>query len=162
MNKIMKENLEVLAYWGTPIEEKSGKEYVVGVPEISDKELEKYMKKIKPVGWKIDNDKWYLYWIDTKNVDPRKTPFMISYKFLEKATGLKKIDTIVTKHPYEGGYPGAVHASIAEVIAQIPKEYIDKIVAFELPSGLNESDSRDAVEFGYQEIETILYTKDNK
>ena len=120
------------------------------IPEISNKRLEELCKRIKPV---VDNSRrhddpelWYI-----RKVDPRHVAFTWSPKPTKKAEGLKKYKEIMTLHSY--GAPVYFKPSIAEVLAQIPKNDLDKIVAFETKHLGFSKDNE------YHAARTILYTK---
>lgn len=94
--------------------------------EIEDDKLKQLFSKIKPVVRKDGCNG--LYYI--KDVDLRNVAFTWSPEITEDATGLKPFKTIITFHKY--GYQGMFKPSIAEVLAQIPKRYTNKCVAFEI------------------------------
>jgi hypothetical protein len=125
------------------------------VPEISDKKIEFLLKKMKPVGKNTANDSCLCY---MKECDPRNQAFTWSPEYSEKAEGLIELTSIKTHHYC--GYYGFFKPSIAEVLAQIPDEYIDKVVAFETITG--EHDGEDEVKIlrdGRGHLATtVLYT----
>jgi len=134
------------------------------IPKISDKKLEELCKRIKPVvryvrmwfGGKSEyesDDRGDLYYI--KDVDPRGVAFTWDPKKKKKAKGLEKICDIETFHTY--GYYGFFKPSIAEVISQIPEEYLDEVAAFETSTDC----SMDYVNDGYHATMTTLYRKRN-
>jgi len=121
------------------------------IPEVSDKKLNELIKRIKPLvrfelaDWmdvkpKCDNRGvpvrarsnsryWALFEIEP--VHPRK----IAYTWEPKPIGgprhdIACFDAIRTYHKY--GAPSLFKPSIAEVIAQIPEDVVDKTVAFEI------------------------------
>lgn len=68
-----------------------------------------------------------LYYI--QDVDLRTVAFTWDPKPMTKAVGLMELDQIITKHTY--GFHGFFKPSIAEVLSQIPNEYLNDAVAFE-------------------------------
>ncbi len=110
----------------------------MGIPEISDQELHARYERIKPVvryaemrmGGKsrleehAEGDHYHI-----EDVDLRRTAFTWAPKPTTRAPGLIELDTIATHHTY--GYQGFFKPSIAEVLAQIPEEYLGDVVAFE-------------------------------
>lgn len=107
------------------------------IPKISDEKLEDLVDKIKPV---VRCSK-FLY-TDTvelnpegdllcylEDVDPRVDNFVQKPKLGKIAEGLKHFKTIKTYHKY--GVPVVFSPTVAEVLAQIPEKYLDKVVAFE-------------------------------
>lgn len=120
------------------------------IPEISDAKLEELYKRIKPVVKR----KGKLYYI--KDEDPRKVAFTWDPKLKNKAKKLEKLCNITTYHTY--GYYGFFKPSIAEVIAQIPKYYLDKTVAFETLTDLTVEN----IVGDYHVTTTTLYTKSKR
>ena len=94
------------------------------VPEISDEKLNSLIKKIIPVV--RENNK--LYYIKIPNL--RNIAYTWDYKITEEYDNLKEITRIKTHHYC--GYYGLFKPSIAEVLAQIPEELINKVNAFEI------------------------------
>ena len=115
--------------------------------KISDEQLEKLVQHIKPV---VQHNGKLFY---IKDVHPKKVAFTWSPKITEEAKGLEKLARIKTYHTY--GYYGFFKPSIAEVLAQIPKRYIDLVKAFEIPVKLN--DPEPEVVGDYHLSRTILY-----
>ena len=128
----------------------------IRIPQITDRELKTLYARIKPVvrGSQLDDGelaefigRWTeenkagrsetaalkkaapksLFWI--KEVDPENIAFTWEPKAAGVASGLKKIGSIITYHTY--GYYGCFKPSIKEVLAQIPKELLAKVCAFE-------------------------------
>jgi hypothetical protein len=92
--------------------------------EISKERLDYLLKKIKPVIHQ-NNDLYYI-----KNVDPINSSVIYDPKPKVRAENLEKLCSIKTYHPRE--VPWMSRPSIAEVIAQIPKRYVEQTVAFEI------------------------------
>jgi hypothetical protein len=131
----------------------------IWIPEISDEKLEKLAKRIKPI---VRNKNGVPYHI--KKVDLRDIAYTWSPKLTKKSPAFNIISDITTHHSY--GYYGFFKPSIAEVIAQIPEEYIDRVIAFEIvrcPETRNDMFGNDegleAVNAGYQIAITRLYEK---
>lgn len=124
------------------------------IPEISDGSIKKMLKSVKPVI--IEGDK--LFYI--KPVDPRRTAFMWDPKKTKEAKGLVATGTITTYHTW--AYYGCFKPTIAEVLAQIPKEWVPGTVAFsvlgpETAADLNKHQTE--LNEGYHVAETTLYRK---
>lgn len=117
------------------------------IPEISDAKLEELYKRIKPVVGR----KGKLYYI--KDEDLRKVAFTWEPKLKNKAKKLERLCDITTYHTY--GYHGFFKPSIAEVIAQIPENYLDETVAFETFTDL----TLENIVGNYHVTTTRLYTK---
>jgi hypothetical protein len=69
---------------------------------------------------------------------------------------------ITTHHPY--GYYGSFKPSIAQVLQQIPREHLDKVVAFEIvkfPKTVDDLDPESEIlNSGYHVATTRLYVRD--
>ncbi len=132
------------------------------IPKILDERLQELCKRIKPVvrfvSW-FGKGKECLYYI--KPVDPRKIAYTWDPKPRRKARRLKKLCDITTYHSY--GYYGFFKPSIAEVIAQIPEEYLNKVVAFEIVENPEKRDDlnlhSEALNAGYHVATTRLYIR---
>lgn len=106
-------------------------------PEISDEKLEELAKRIKPVfryaksnfGTLSRDPEGDLLFYSEDVEDLRNENITWDPKPKVLAEDLKYLDDIVTYHKFN--LPIFFSASVAEVIAQIPKEYIDRVVAFE-------------------------------
>ena len=96
------------------------------VPEITEERLNTLIKKIVPVV--RENNKLYKIEIP----DLRKIAYTWDYKITEECNNLKEVMRIKTNHYC--GYYGLFKPSIAEVLAQIPENLINKVVAFEIIS----------------------------
>lgn len=149
----------------TPIqpqdEAKAQKSWIPDVPEVQIRGL---ADRIKPVirftrhakRW-IQSAEGQLYYI--KPVDPFHTSFIWDPQPTASAKGLMPLCDIRTYHTY--GYHGLFKPSIAEVLAQIPVEYLNKVVAFEIvnkPQTVADLDrERVALDAGYHVATTRLY-----
>lgn len=125
------------------------------IPKISNRTLKELYKQMKPVvrfglfGKKLEpDDRGELYYI--KDPDLRGEAFTWDPEATKKATGLKKLEDIVTYHSY--GYYGFFKPSIAEVVAQIPKKYLSKVAAFETSTDAS-------IDGDYHATTTTLYEK---
>jgi len=129
----------------------------VWIPKISDKELNELALRIKPVVEVYSKGKCYI-----GSVGLRDSAFMWSPKPAKKSRGLKPIRDIRTYHTWS--YYGFFKPSIAEVIAQIPKELLDRVVAFEIVKWPETADDLNkelkALNAGYHVATTRLYTKE--
>ena len=146
------------------------------IPEISDRQLNKMLKVIKPVvrfeleDWetgKIKLDKegepkrastgttwWGLF--DIEPVDPRG----IAYTWEPKPVGkwrhdISCFDIIRTYH--RCGHPSLFKPSIAEVLAQIPKDIVDKTIAFEILNHHDMDSSHCVSDGNYHAVLTRLF-----
>lgn len=126
------------------------------IPEISDEELEKRCKKIRPL---VRNKKGILRYI--AKCPYRDWAFMWSPKFRTKAPDLNVITDITTYHTW--AFYGFFKPTIAEVIAQIPIDVLDRVVAFEIIKSpeTTEDLNRESVALnaGYHVAITRLYEK---
>lgn len=93
--------------------------------EISDEKLSSLLARIKPVFDFPNKGKCYI-----KPVDPRKVSYIWDPTPDGSAKGLKSLCDIDTYHAF--GYYGLFKPSIAEVLAQIPEDKLDQVVAFEI------------------------------
>jgi hypothetical protein len=130
------------------------------IPNISDDKLNEYYARIKPVARfayvkshgrkKLEPDPdGDLYYI--KHVNLREIAFTWDPKPAKKASGLEKLADIETFHTY--GYYGLFKPSIAEVIAQIPWQYVSKAAAFE--TGIGDV----VIDGNYHRTTTTLYQR---
>lgn len=127
------------------------------IPKISDERLRELHKRIKPVVRFANKDLFYIEPVDLRNIAYTWDP-----KPADKAMGLKTLCDITTYHTYS--YYGFFKPSIAEVIAQIPEEHLQKVVAFEIvgkpetASDLNRE--HEALNEGYHVATTRLYVQE--
>lgn len=108
------------------------------IPEISNERLAQLHARIKPVvrgarttKGAVRHDGGHLYYI--KDVDFRGVAFTWDPTLTEPAEGLRDLARIETTHTC--GYYGFFKPSIAEVLAQIPVEFLDRCVAYECGVG---------------------------
>jgi hypothetical protein len=125
------------------------------IPTITDDELKAMAERIKPV---VRSGKVLFY---IKEVDLKNIAYTWSPEITDRATDLKPLKEITTYHRY--GYYGFFKPSIAEVLAQIPTELRETVVAFEITNSpetaadLNAHQT--AVNDGYHVAVTQLYVK---
>jgi hypothetical protein len=124
------------------------------IPEISDERLAELSERIKPLVRNGDGELCYI-----RPVDLRGTAYTWSPKIIEKAGEMNVITDITTYHTY--GYYGFFKPSIGEVLAQIPAEYVDRVVAFEIIKSPETADDlnreKAALNAGYHVATTRLY-----
>lgn len=159
--------------------------------EVPRERIEELARRIKPVvrlmrirrSTKLDGDggiviterehprgKWRPTWSEKGDLYYIKPVdlFDIAYTWepmpAEMATSLKFLCDIKTYHTY--GYYGFFKPSIAEVLAQIPMEYLDKVVAFEIVESPQTADDlnreREALDAGYHVAVTRLYVREQQ
>jgi len=93
------------------------------VPKITDERLAELLARIRPVH-RFDGELCYI-----KPVDPRRIAFTWDPKKDMRADGLVALQYVMTCHDY--GHPSLFKPSVAEVLAQIPEDIVDEVVAFE-------------------------------
>lgn len=128
------------------------------IPEIEFDKLQELAARIRPIFRnKHDQNKPYYMVLP----DLCRAAFTWDPKPESRVTGLKKLVSINTLHTY--GYYGFFKPSIEEVIAQIPEDLLDKVVAFETfgPDDVHDLNKQiEAVNAGFHLAETVLYVKD--
>jgi hypothetical protein len=101
-----------------------------------------------------------LFFIDA--VDPFNVAYTWDPKPTDEATGLKDLREITTYHSFS--YHGFFKPSIAEVLAQIPEEHLDTVVAFEIIASPDTVDDlnreHEALSAGYHVATTRLYARE--
>ena len=126
----------------------------IWIPEVSNEEITKLAKRIKPVVLFKRKGLCYI-----KPVDLFKVAYTWDPKSAKKATGLIPLCEITTHHGF--GYAGFFKPSIAEVLAQIPQAYLKRVVAFEIVDSPKDADDlnkeKDALNAGYHVAKTRLY-----
>ncbi|MEK7628729.1 MAG: hypothetical protein AAB421_04930 [Patescibacteria group bacterium] len=134
------------------------------IPKVPEKRIRELGERIKPVirfakGAKglFRSDEGHPHYI--KPVDLFGVAYTWNPKPAERAKGLKPVCDITTYHGF--AYHGFFKPSVAEVLAQIPKEHLDSVVAFEiLDSPQTASDlnaEHEALNAGYHVATTRLY-----
>lgn len=128
------------------------------IPDVSEDRIRELAEKIKPVV-RIDGKQRYI-----KPVDLFRVAFTWEPKpaFFEPKN-LTTLKDITTFHGW--AYYGFFKPSIAEVLAQIPEELTDKVVAFEIvesPQSASDfyktDESRAAFNDGFHTAKTRLFT----
>lgn len=122
------------------------------IPEITDENLTLLSRKIRPLV--LQDGKL----MRIEPPDPRNVAFSWSPVVTEPANGIVEIAKIRTLHGY--GYYGFFKPSVAEVIAQIPEEWIERTVAFSTrgPADAAEMNREsEALNAGFHVAETTLY-----
>ena len=102
------------------------------------KEIMAYAHKIRPLvrGTEKDallapyNQTKPLYWAKPARISTQSFTFRAD-SALMRAEGLTEIGRITTYHRY-GGFYGCLRPSVDEAIVQCPKEWLDKVCAFEI------------------------------
>ena len=125
----------------------------LGIPKITDERLCELSSRIEAV---VRDDKGVLRHIEP--CDLRYVAFTWDPKLTRKAANLVEVATIRTLHAY--GYYGFFKPSIAEVIAQIPGELIERVAAFETigPATADDlNEERAALNAGFHVGSTHLY-----
>ncbi len=138
----------------------------IWIPEVSNKRIQELAERIKPVirfargaeglFRSADGHPYNIKLVDLFDVaytwDPKPT---------DKVNGLRPICDIRTYHTY--GYYGVFKPLIAEVLAQIPAEHVDSVVAFEIvdaPETATDLDrEQQALDAGYHVAMTRLYAR---
>lgn len=127
------------------------------IPEVPNERIEELAERIKPVVQFGQENRCYIKPVDLFNIAYTWDP-----KVADKATGLKSLCDITTYHTY--GYYGFFKPSIAEVLAQIPAEHLDKVVAFEIVGSPKTADDlnreHEALNAGYHVATTRLYVRE--
>ena len=124
------------------------------IPKITDERLEALYKRIKPLV-----RRGRLLWL-IKRFDFRTIAFTWDPTKRRPAFWVAPLADIRTLHTY--GYYGFFKPSIAEVLAQIPEEYMDETVAFEVDGPGNAEDlnsESEALNAGYHVASTRLYRR---
>lgn len=126
------------------------------IPDITDDDLKVRAKHIKPL---------VLHKGKLRHIKKPKGLRDIAYtwdiKVKGKATGLMKLATIRTLHTY--AYYGFFKPTIAEVLAQIPREYLSDAVGFTIKGPDDAADlnrEREATNAGFHVAEVTLYREE--
>jgi len=140
------------------------------IPKISNERLAELSARIKPVvrfnhkarelppkdGWNLsdlvpDKHDGLLYFVEDSY--PRDNLFTWEPEPTHQAEDLKEFDAILTWHTW--AYYGFFKPTIAEVLAQIPEQLLDKVVAFQTLASVE----IDNIVGDYHVAITILYKK---
>lgn len=131
---------------------------------MSQEEILAYARKIRPLvrGTKKDallrlyNQKKQLYWAKPAKISTESFTFRAD-SALMKAHGLTEIGRIATYHRY-GEYYGFLRPSVDEAIVQCPKEWLDKVCAFEFQIDSNQIADVYNIALDRHVLRTIYYT----
>jgi len=127
------------------------------IPEVPKERIQKLAERIKPVVQFAQKGRRYI-----KPVDLFDIAYTWDPKSADEAMDLKPLCDITTYHTY--GYQGLFKPSIAEVLAQIPAEHLDKVVAFEIVGSPKTADDlnreHEALNAGYHVATTRLYVRE--
>jgi hypothetical protein len=134
------------------------KKFVLKVPDMAEARIRELAERIKPVMEFKEEGRCYI-----KPVDIFAESFTWDPEQGSEATGLKPICDITTYHPY--GYIGNFKPSVAQVILQIPREHLDKVIAFEIVKAPDEfpdnlTPEYEALDAGYHTATTRLYARE--
>ena len=124
--------------------------------EISNEKLKSLLASIRPVLDFPDEGKCFV-----KPVDPRRVSYIWDPTSDGSAKDLKPICDIETYHEF--GYYGLFKPSIAEVLAQIPEDKLDQVVAFEIVEQPRTAEDlnrqMNAIHAGFHKATTRLYSR---
>lgn len=122
------------------------------IPPITDRELKRW-GHIRPV-MVFHRQLYYI-----KPGDPRNESFVWDAKRVERADKISPIQDIRTYHGFS--YHGFFKPSVAEVLAQIPKELLPEVAAFEIikrpENAANLNEEKEALNQGFHVATTRLY-----
>ncbi len=128
------------------------------IPEISKVELYRRAKYIKPIV-SFNGVQHYIKDVDLENVS-----YIWDAKKEKEVTGLILLGQRITYHTF--GYYLLFKPSIAEVLAQIPEEYLEEVVAFEIVAKPQDADDlnryTDITNAGYHMAITHFYKRKEK
>jgi len=122
------------------------------IPEVSGEEIKDLRTRIRPVG--VEDGEFFFY----APCDPWTQSFPWGERDPAPVGTLVEKSRHRTLHAY--GYPGFFKPSLAEVLAQIPREELDDVVAFRTIGPETADDMyRHPEEYheGFHVAETILY-----
>lgn len=126
-------------------------------------EILRYAKKIRPLvrgnkGEYLDiehrNDP--LYWANAQNIATKSFTYSQD-NAIKVAEGLKEVGRINTYHRY-GGFYGILRPSVDEAIVQCPKEWLDKVTAFEVQADSLSFSEVYSTKLDRHVLRTIYYT----
>ena len=131
------------------------KSRIIRIPNISGERLSELLKRIKPVVYFAGRGLCYIKELH---------PFVIYLRYatpLRDADDIRGFSDIITYHTY--GYRSIFNPTIAEVLAQIPEQHVDNVIAFEILSDPNETNDfnkdSEALAAGYHAATTRLYVR---
>lgn len=117
------------------------------IPEISDAELTELLAQIKPL---VRDEQGHRHTIAP--VDPRRTAFTWDPKFVEMVEPGPVLAEFDTYHSF--GAPALFKPSLAEVLAQIPRDLRPYVQAFEL-----DTETAEIWDEGYHVASVTLYAE---
>ena len=124
--------------------------------DITDEKLQSLLARIKPVFDFPNKGKCFV-----KVDDPRGVSYVWDPTSIGSVTGLKPLCDITTYHTF--GYYGLFKPSVAEVLAQIPEDKLNQVVAFEIvnqPRTSSDLNAQiDAINAGFHRATTRLYCR---
>jgi len=123
------------------------------IPEIDDEQLAELAGRIKPLVRSRENALAYI----VAPSDLRTEAFMWDPKLTRAAEDLELIASIPTLHRV--GLHGFFQPRIAEVVAQIPGEYLERVAAFETLPPDARADLQEAFDAGFHVGTTRLYAR---
>lgn len=105
------------------------------IPEMSNEDIVKWYSNIKPI---VDNEGTPTYLRELTNSELQDKAYTwltepSDYSDIVDFTKLSVLADVKMLHAY--GYYGFFQPSVGEVIRQIPKEYLGKVIAFEILEG---------------------------
>ncbi len=124
------------------------------ITHVTDEELERRYEKIRPLAFKKEK----LRWIDRpKNL--RTIAHLWDPQYLHKAKGLAPVFKFRTLHTW--AYYGFFKPTVAEVLEQIPEEWLGKVCGFTITEGPEDVDDlntqKEALNAGFHVATTTLY-----
>ena len=105
------------------------------IPKMSNTEIQKWYSNIRPIVSKKEGTKYLRKLSDKEVISAAYTWLNNQGDYLETVdfTKLSILADVKMLHKY--GYYGFFKPSVGEIIRQIPKKYLEKVVAFELLLG---------------------------
>lgn len=125
------------------------------IPQITEEWLSELLQRVKPV---VHFNGLGLCYIKPTNP---LAPFLRDCEATKRVDGLKTLCEITTFHTF--GYHIYFNPTVAEVLAQIPKEYIRRVVAFQVvsdPTKEVHAHHIEALAAGYHVATTRLYYRE--
>lgn len=139
----------------------------ISVPDVPKERIEKLSQRIRPImrfasttrkGSRLElNPSGNFYYLKPVDLFTIAFTWPGTPKPDVRAPRLQKLRTIKTYHTW--AYYGFFKPTIAEVLAQIPEDILDEVIAFELEPPENPLEPWDIVNAGYHVAETTFYGK---
>lgn len=111
--------------------------------EIADEELLRLSKQIRPVAFYMEGKKNNLHYLSlnwaTFNLRKDSFTWDLEHSKGELALDLKELILMIMKFTF--GSPTLFKPTIAEVLSQIPEKFLERIVAYEIPSQFMDSNN---------------------